>query len=170
MDKETQDLVLRWLSLGAPLVSVFALVVSFLSFRLSRKIQRELAADDVLVAGKPAHPALLHHEHNSCVVRCRIVNKSKRKACIITVRAFSTSAKEISAKEISVSWSDRIDHVGNPVEPSALIGIVDSTDLFVRQNQGEALQYVRLIIEHDFPNSPLIVTFDPLGDWQRANG
>lgn len=42
----------------AALAAVFSGLCAFLSYRLARKIQNELKADEQIIAGTPIHPTL----------------------------------------------------------------------------------------------------------------
>lgn len=67
---------------------------------------------------------------------------------------------------MQITWSDSIDHLGNLGEPRALVGIVDSSTLYISRNDGEWIHYVRLEITHSFSDSPYIVIFDPTSEWE----
>ena len=75
------------------------------------------------------------------------------------------SAYEQKGAKIDVTWSDEIDQLGNPQNPCQLVGIVDSSSLFVRRNDGETFDYARLEISHSFSEAPMTVIFDPLVAW-----
>lgn len=63
-----------------------------------------------------------------------------------------------------------IDHLGNPVDPRGLIGVVDSSSLYVRRKDGEAIHYLKLEIRHSFRDSPCTEIFDPTADWGLGTG
>jgi len=46
-----------------------------------------------------------------------------------------------------------------------LIGIVDSSNLYVRRNDGESIDYMCLSVTHSFPGSPLEIIYDPINEW-----
>lgn len=75
------------------------------------------------------------------------------------------SAYEQKGAKIDVTWSDEIDQLGNPQNPCQLVGIVDSSSLFIRRNDGETFDYARLEISHSFSEAPMTVIFDPLAAW-----
>lgn len=143
-------------------ISGIALVFSIRGFYLSRKIQRETQADEVLIPGELHNPNLQHPDHENCVIQTIIFNKSKRKAYINHVQVFDRKNQEID-----ISWSNTIDHVGNPQDRSNLIGIIDSAYLCIRRNDGLAFNDVTVKIQHSFKDSPLILKFDPLSGWQE---
>lgn len=138
------------------LAAIFSGVCAFISYKLSRKIQNELKSDERIIAGVPIHPNLPLYAHFVCVIQCTLFNKSKRKAFLNSVSAY-----ERNNRIISITWSDRIDSLGNPQNPCQLIGIVDSSSLYVRRNDGQAIDYARLEISHSFSDAPKIVIFDP---------
>lgn len=147
-------------TLAASLAAIFSGVCAFLSYGLSRKIQDELKSDERIIAGIPIHPDLRESAHSESVIQCTLFNKSKRKAYLDSISAY-----DHKGKTIGVTWSDEINHLGNPQNPCQLIGIVDSCPLYIRRNDGEAISYARLEITHSFSEIPMIVIFDPFADW-----
>ena len=131
-------------------------VTAFLSYKLSRQIQEELKSDERLVSGLPSHPDVRNPVHASAVVQCTIFNKSKRKAYID-----SLVVHDRNGATIDVTWSDEIDDLGNPRNPSHLVGIVDTSAIFVRRNDGKEFDYARIYVSHSFSKTPMIVVFDP---------
>lgn len=144
----------------AALAAVFSGLCAFLSFRLARKIQNELKADEQIIAGTPIHPTLREHAHSACVVQCALFNKSKRKAYVNVISAYDRRGTKLD-----ITWSDQIDHLGNPQNPCQLIGLVDVCSLFIRKNDGESMEYARIAISHSFSATPMEVIFDPTADW-----
>lgn len=142
------------------LAAVLSGMCAFLSYRLARKIQNELKSDEQIVAGTPIHPSLREHAHSACVIQCALFNKSKRKAYVNAVAAYDQRDTKID-----ITWSDQIDYLGNPQNPCQLIGLVDMCSLFIRRNDGESLENVRIAISHSFSSIPLEVIFDPWADW-----
>ena len=134
--------------------AIFSAICAFLAFRLSRKIQNELKSDEIIVFGPLQEPPLQHRSHRKCVVGCAVFNKSRRKAYITSVQA-----SDDSGKEIGIKWSSSIDKVGNPENPVHLIGLVDSANLFIRRNDGLAIDEMVLKISHSFPTSPEIIEY-----------
>ena len=116
------------------LAAVLSGICAWLSFKLARSIRNELKSDEVIVSGVLHNPSLSHPDHRNCVVRTTLFNKSKRKAYIHRVRMFDSKDKEIE-----ISWANTIDAVGNPQDKSHMIGIVDSTSLCIRRNDGLAI-------------------------------
>jgi hypothetical protein len=142
------------------LAAIFSGACAFLSLKLARNIRDELKSDERIVAGIPIHPNLGVHAHSVSVIQCTLFNKSKRKSYLNAVSAY-----EQKGAKIDVTWSDEIDQLGNPQNPCQLVGIVDSSSLFVRRNDGEAFDYARLEISHSFSEAPMTVIFDPLAAW-----
>ena len=91
-----------------------------------------------------------------CVVVCTLFNKSRRKAYVRSVRA-----TDEDREEVDISWGSSIDQNGNPEEPFGLVGLIDSINLYVRQKDGEGIDYISLEIGHSFPTSPTTVVYDP---------
>lgn len=144
----------------AALAAVLSGICAFLSFKLAKKIQEELASDERMLTGTPIHPGLREHAHDQCVIRCTLFNKSKRKVHIESVEAYDRGGNKLE-----VTWASDIDHLGNPKNPFQLIGIVDSSDLYIRKNDGEKVDYMRLKVVHSFPDSPTSIVFDPYAEW-----
>lgn len=142
------------------LAAIFSGTCAFLSYKLARKIQDELKSDERIVAGVPIHPDLSAHAHSVAVIQCTLFNKSKRKAYLKSVSVYDGQRAKID-----VTWSDEIDHLGNPQNPCQLVGIVDSSPLFVRRNDGKTIDYARLEISHSFSEVPMLVIFDPAAAW-----
>ena len=151
------------LTLAAPLsalAAVFSGICAFLSYKLARKIQDELKTDERIVAGLPIHPNLREHAHSRAVIQCTLFNKSKRKAYLHSVSAYDSHNTKID-----VTWSDEIDQLGNPQNPCQLVGIIDSSSLFVRRNDGKDIDYARLEISHSFSEETMTVIFDTYATW-----
>lgn len=146
-----------------PLTALFTAACAAASFWLAITIYREAKTDERLIFGPLAHPSgtVSDPAHYNAVIGCAVFNKSRRKAFIKNVVAFSESGDVLE-----IAWSDSIDHLGNPGEPRALIGIVDSSTLYMRRNDGEWIHYARLEITHSFSDSPYIVIFDPTSEWE----
>ena len=142
----------------AAAAAITAAVSAFYSYRLSKRIYDEIKSDEELVTGPVHHPSLRHSEHDACVLRCSIFNKSKRKAFIKSVCAYDRNGKDIS-----ISWSGKHDHLGNIEEPTGLLGVTDQVNLSIRRNDGDAFLFTRIVIQHSFSDGVLIVEFDPHG-------
>ncbi|MGW8158424.1 MAG: toll/interleukin-1 receptor domain-containing protein [Desulfoprunum sp.] len=126
----------------------------------------EESSYEPLVLSKLVHPGLMTPAHNNCVIRGRLFNKSKQKGVIDKLQAYDRNGAHLI-----VTWSNRIDQYGNPENPCELIGIVDSEDIFVRQNNGEEIEYCKLEVYHSLSDGPLIGVFDEYEDWidQQSN-
>lgn len=140
----------------AALAAVLSGICAFLTFKLAKKIQEELASDERILAGTPIHPGLREYAHDQCVIRCTLFNKSKRKVHIESLEAYDQGGNKLE-----VTWASEIDHLGAPKNPFQIIGIVDSSELYVRKNDGERIEYMRLKVVHSFPDSPTSIIFDP---------
>lgn len=152
-----------WVDVATAIAAVAAITAAasaFFSYRLSKRIYDEIKSDEELVSGPVHHPGLQHREHDACVLRCSIFNKSKRKAFIRSVRAYDRDGQDIP-----ISWSGRHNHLGNIEEPTGLLGVTDQVNLAIRRNDGEAFQFTRIAIRHSFSGSELVVEFDPYEGW-----
>lgn len=151
-----------------PLIALFSMLAAilsglcaWLSYRLATSIRSELKSDEIIITGVLHNPTLDHPDHENCVIQTTIFNKSKRKAFISRVQVYNTK-NEI----VEVRWSDSIDQLGNINGKSELIGIVDSTLLYIRQNDGEAFREVRVEITHSFDTNPITLFYRITPGWQ----
>lgn len=145
-------------------ISCIALLLAFLSYRLTRRTYADLKGDEVLVAGELHHPELQTREHRLSVLQATIFNKSKRKAHISAV-----VARDMKLQEIAIKWSDAMDSVGNVKGASQLVGVIDSVTLCIRRNDGEAFNATTVEVTHSFDSKPLILRFDPLAGWLKPD-
>jgi len=145
------DLAAWW---GA-VVSTLILIFEFVKWRLDNKI----------IVGVPSHPYLHNSGHNysNQVLQIAIFNKSQRKAYINSVHAYN------SAGEMKVFWSNAIDSVGNTINESDLIGVVDEEQIYIREYTcAPFLSYTRIEISHSFSKKPIITIFDPHSEWNNT--
>ena len=142
------------------LAAIFSALCAFYAYRLSQIINNDLQADEKIILGQPQEPHLANRDHSSCVIVCTLFNKSRRKAFVKSVRAIDKQGEEVP-----ITWSSRIDKLGNPLNPFGLMGLIDSADLYVHRNDGEEIDYMSLEISHSFQNSPSTVVYDPAADW-----
>ena len=140
------------------LAAFFSARCAFLAFRLSQEIHSDLKADEEIIFGEPREPRLAIDNHSRCVIVCTLFNKSRRKAFVESVRAIDEQNEEVP-----ITWSSKIDTLGNPQEPFGLEGLIDSINLWVRRKDGEQINYMSLKISHSFAGSPATVTFNPSG-------
>ncbi|MEO8385254.1 MAG: hypothetical protein ABI583_08430 [Betaproteobacteria bacterium] len=142
----------------APWIALFlscgALYVANASYRLAKRLQVEMKGDEILVAGELSNPQLLVHDHRMCVLQTTLFNKAKRKAYVSKVEVFDGKGQAIE-----VTWSAEIDAYGNPVAPSKLIGVVDSSPFCVRRNDGLAFLEASVEVTHSFASKPLVLSF-----------
>lgn len=142
-------------SIASVLAAIFSGWCAYLSYKLSTKLREEMKSDETLIASKLIHPGLVTRAHDDCVITCSLFNKSKRKVFVSEVRAYDSKNNPIA-----VTWSNQIDQCGNPLRSCELIGIVDTENLFVRENMGEGISFCRLEICHSFSTVPLVAVFD----------
>ena len=141
-------------SMAAAVLSGFCALGSFF---LAKRIRREARLDERLVFGPLEHPgSVTNHSHRVAVVCCPVFNKAVRKAYINRVDAFDSAGEKID-----INWSSQIDAQGNPEEPYGLIGVVDTSSLYVRRNDGEMIVDMRLVVCHSFTeSSPTEVVYE----------
>jgi len=140
----------------AALAAIFSGWCAYLSYKLSAKLREEMKSDERLIVSKIIHPGLAVRDHDKCVIKLDIFNKSKRKAYINKVQAYDRNNNLMD-----ITWSNHINDYGNPENPCALIGIVDTEELFVRLNIGEEIDFCRLEVFHSFSSVPITAIFDP---------
>jgi predicted nucleotide-binding protein len=114
----------------------------------------------MLILSRLMHPGLPTLDHNNCVITGRLFNKSMQKVVINRIRAYDRKGNLLN-----ITWSNRINPYGNPENPYELIGFVDSEDIFVRQDNGEEIEYCKLEIFHSLSQEPLTGVFDKYADW-----
>jgi hypothetical protein len=139
------DLAAWW---GA-VISTLILIFEFIKWRFDNK----------LVVGIPSHPNLHNSGHNyrDQVLQITVFNKSHRKAYINSVNVYNSVGKKMN-----IFWSNAIDSVGNTINESDLIGIVDEEQIYIREHTCTPfLSYTRIEISHSFSKKPLITVFDP---------
>lgn len=151
-------------ALGAAFSAVAAALsgwCAFLSYRLSRSLHADLKSDERIICGVPFNPDLREQAHAESVIRCVLFNKSNRKAYVNSVRAFDEHGSEIV-----ISWAGEIDQCGNPGPRGSLLGITDTSSLFLRRNDGDRFKYTRIAFQHSFGEIPETIIFDPHSNWQ----
>lgn len=144
----------------AALAAIIAAVCAYFSYQLSKRIYDEIKSDEVIIPGPLHHPGLRVHEHDECVLRCAIFNKSPRKAHINSVEAFDSNGIKIE-----ITWSDRMDDLGNILNPTGLLGIIDAINLCMRRNDGEEFRKTTVLIQHSFNTKKIEIVYDPYAEW-----
>lgn len=143
---------------------VLFVIFSLLALFVHRKETSKTKADkkpippiapDALIVSKLSHPDLRERNHRASVLGCTVFNKSGQKGAITKVNAYDKRNNLMN-----VTWSNKIDDFGNPVNPSELIGIIDQASLFIRANVEKEISFCKLEILHTFSDTPLTVTFD----------
>ncbi len=145
------------------LAAVFSATTAYRSFQLACSIQEDMKSDERLIIGAVAHPALRERSHAEAVIQIPIFNKSKRKAYIDGLSVYDRASKPID-----VTWSEKIDNLGNPEHPSKLVGVIDSVTLYIRRNDGEELNYARVLFSHSFSENRDMVIFDSSAEFVKA--
>ena len=144
------------LTIIATLTAILAAVSAFYSYRLSKQIYDEIKSDETILASRVQHPDLKEYDHSKCVLYFTLLNKSQRKASITSIRVLDRQGKEID-----VNWSDSIDSLGNIQSPTGLIALKDSTEIFLRRNDGKSFFIVNIIIKHSFSDEELVIKYEP---------
>ena len=146
----------------AVVVAIVAAASAFLSYRLSKGIYDEIKSDEVVIAGPLHHPGLHVKDHDACVLRCTLFNKSKRKTYISSV-----VASDQNGTTIEMTWSDSIDELGNIQNPTGLLGLENSVNLVLRRNDGKAFGKTVVRVKHSFSSDVLDILFDPYKGWEE---
>lgn len=110
---------------------------------------------DALLVSELSHPDLRERDHRFSVIVCTIFNKSGQKGAITKVNAYDRKGNLMN-----ITWSNKIDAFGNPIDPRELIGIIDEESLFIRANIQKEITFCKLEIFHTFSDKPILKTFD----------
>ena len=105
--------------------------------------------------GELKHPELKSQIHAECVLCFQIINRSDEVAYIKSIKAMNQRKNEIAIK-----YASEIDHLGNPLESQQFIEIRGISIIFIRQNSGEPIYYMRLKIKHTFSVCSKTITYD----------
>lgn len=140
--------------------AIVAAVCAYFSYRLSKRIYDEIKSDEVIIPGPLHHPGLRVQEHDQCVLRCAVFNKSPRKAYINSVEAFYAKGDKIE-----ITWSDSMDDLGNILNPTGLLGITDAINLCMRRNDGKEFGKSTVFIQHSFSSRKIEIAYDPYAEW-----
>ncbi len=114
-----------------------------------------------LIVSELKHPDLRDSRHSSCVLWCSIVNRSGQMVTIDKVQAFD-SKNEL----MPITWSNRINELGNPLDFSGLLGIKDTASLYLRHNHGADIFFCKLEIYYSLSDKPITKTFDEYSGWE----
>lgn len=141
----------------AAFAAILAAISAFLSYKLSKSIYDEIKSDEIIIAGPLHHPGLAVPQHDDCVLRCTLFNKSKRKTYIKSVE--TTDQK---GTPLEITWSDSIDELGNIQNPTGLLDLENSVNLVLRRNDGKSFEETAVYVRHSFSSNILVIKFDPL--------
>jgi methionine synthase I (cobalamin-dependent) len=144
----------------AAAAAVVAAVSAGFSYFLSKRIYDEIKSDEMLIAGRLHQVGLMEKDHNDPLVRTALFNKSSRKAFVTTVKVFDQDNQQIP-----VTWSNSISNTGNIENPTGLLGIVNTENLYIRRNDGVEFRDVSVKITHSFSANELVLKFDPYQGW-----
>lgn len=148
-------------TITASIAAVIAAGSAFFSYRLSKNIYDEIKSDETLISSTIQHPSLAVPQHDQSVIYFTLLNKSHRKASITSLKVFDSKGQKIEVK-----WSDSTDNLGNIQNPTGLLGLKDSVNIFIRRNDGEKFEESKIFIKHTFSNAELELTFNPYYDWE----
>lgn len=154
-----------WVNLATAVAAIAAIVAAasaFFSYRLSKDIYKEIKSDEVVIAGPLHHPGLRVKNHDDCVLRCTLFNKSKRKTYISSVEAFDQKGTPIE-----ITWSDSIDELGNIQNPTGLLGLENSVNLVLRRNDGKSFGETVVRMKHSFSSDVIDILFEPYKGWNE---
>lgn len=142
---------------GALVSGVFALW----SYFNEVKIRTELKADEKLFIGTPHNPSFIHlAEHKNCVLEIPVHNISTSKRAFITnVQAFDRNGEAVN-----VTWSGVSDNLGNITDQGKVLAVESSTNLYLRANDGQHINYLSIKIFHTFSKTAQFVIFNEYAD------
>ncbi|ADT70394.1 MAG: hypothetical protein ACI9H9_001178 [Pseudoalteromonas tetraodonis] len=140
--------------------AVVAAVSACFSYFLSKRIYDEIKSDETLIAGRLHQVGLSEKAHNDPLVRTALFNKSARKVFVTTVKVYDQDNQQIP-----VTWSNSISKDGNIEDPTGLLGIVNTENLYIRRNDGSEFRDVSVKITHSFSPNELVLKFDPYQGW-----
>lgn len=146
------------------LAAALSAVTAIRNFKLARSIQQDAKADERVIIGAVAHPSLRTQAHADAVLQVPVFNKSKRKATITDLTAYDRLNQAIA-----VTWSEAIDDLGMPQAPANLVGITDSSTLYVRRNDGQGFDYARIMFADSFSSAKNMVVFDPAAEFAAGH-
>jgi hypothetical protein len=144
----------------AATAAITAAAIAWRSHLLSRKIYDEIKSDEVLVAGPVHRVGLQEADHDDCLIRVTLFNKSARKAFVTAVKV-----SDQNWPHIECTWGDSIDKVGTIQNPTGLLGVIDSKNIYIRRNDAQKFGQVNVEITHSFSNEKIVLVFDPYQGW-----
>lgn len=153
------NLYMEIVIIGATVIASFS---AFFSWKLAARLAKTLKSDEILIAGPLSNPALLDSRHSRSLIYGSLFNKSHRKAFVNQIRCFDFEDTE---GEIDISWADVIDNVGNTINPTGLLGIVNNSIIYILRTDGQEFKATKVEIHHSFNDSPIILTFDPYAEF-----
>lgn len=148
-----------WGAIGAAVFAGGSLWVSACSFRHAKGIEKRLLRDEQMDFGKALYPdSVIQPDHRRAVIQIGMANLGHRKAVIREV-----IVRDPARREIHVSWSDKIDSLGNVEGRRSPISVDGGSSLYIRENRGVGFDTGTTVeIHHSQNNSPTTVVFtDP---------
>lgn len=116
---------------------------------------REKKDDERLVFGKCYHPPNVKTlENRESVIAFQVFNKSNRKAYISTITAIQ------NRQQVDIRWGSKIDDLGNVLEESSLVGVIDSASLYVCKQVVGEIYAITLRVTYSFDKDPKYETLE----------
>jgi len=145
----------------AAIISAVAALASSLfalwSYLNERRIHSEIKRDEKVLIGKPHNPSFISlADHRDCVLEIPIHNVSTTKRVFITkVEAFNRRGEPVA-----VSWSGSADKLGSLADCGDVLSVDDSSNLYLRANDGECINFMSVKLFHTFSTKAQVVEFD----------
>lgn len=144
----------------AAVAAIVAAVSAIFSYQLSRRIYNEVKSDEEIIPGPIHRVGLQEQDHDDALVRITLFNKSARKAYVTQIKVIDQDDQQTS-----VTWSNSISSLGKIENPTGLLGIINSENIYIRQNSGSKFRVITVFITHSHSKEPLVVKFDPYQGW-----
>lgn len=151
------------ITLLATSAAIVAAVSAYFSYSLSKKIYNEIKSDEVVISGPVHRVGLIEKDHNDPLIRVTLFNKSARKTFITSV-----DIKNADGSRVPATWSNSISSVGNIENPTGLLGLLDTENLYIRRNDGKEFIQAHIHIKHSFSDQEMVLQFDPYGGWSKV--
>lgn len=148
--------VADWAAIVAAAAAFVAASAAIASFVLSKRIYDEIKSDEAVIAGPPHRVGLIQRDHDAPLMRVTLFNRSRRKAFVTKVEILDKKGETIPS-----NWSNSISANGNIENPTGLLGLVNSENLYIRRNDSQELGSVSVRIRHSFSSNDLLLQFDP---------
>jgi hypothetical protein len=149
--------IAAWVAAAAAIVAATSAGFSYV---LSRQIYDEIKSDEDIISGPIHRVGLQEKDHDDPLVRIALFNKSVRKAYVTGIKVL-----DHQGQQTDVTWSNSLSSIGNIENPTGLVGIINSENIYIRQNSGSVFREITIFITHSHSKEPLVVKFDPYQGW-----